>query len=132
MSVRPPAYWRSRPFIYRLEGSRCTVCGHFHPYKRLVCRRCRSKRLDEDRLPSKGRLLYYTVVTQAQHGFENNTPYIVGLVEIDDGTQLVGQLTDCDPEDLKPGTVVEPVVRRIRADGDSRLIVYGAKFKPLV
>ncbi|MEM4190146.1 MAG: OB-fold domain-containing protein [Candidatus Caldarchaeum sp.] len=132
MSVRPPAYWRSKPFIYRLEGSRCTVCGHFHPHKRFVCRRCGSQRLDDDRLPSTGRLLHHTLVFQPQQGFENNTPYVVGWVEMDDGTQLVGQITDCEPETLKPGTSVEHVVRRIKVDGDSRLIVYGVKFRPVV
>jgi len=132
LSSRPPANWRSRPFVYRLEGSRCVVCGHFHPYKRLVCRRCGSKRLDQDKLPSTGRLVNYTVVTQAQQGFENNTPHIVGWVEMDDGTQLIGHITDCEPEELKPGTVLEPVVRRIRVDGEAKLIVYGVKFKPVV
>ncbi|MEM2000932.1 MAG: Zn-ribbon domain-containing OB-fold protein [Candidatus Caldarchaeum sp.] len=132
MASRPPVYWRLRPFIYRLEGSRCSVCGHFHPLKRLACRRCSSKRLDSDRLNNTGRLVQFTVVYQAQGGFENSTPFAVGLVEMDDGTRVVGQLTDCNPQDLKPGMPVEAVVRRLRWDSDSTLIVYGVKFRPVV
>ncbi|MCS7129226.1 MAG: Zn-ribbon domain-containing OB-fold protein [Candidatus Caldarchaeum sp.] len=132
MSSRPPIYWRLRPFIYRLEGSRCSVCGHFHPLNRVVCRRCGSRKLERDGLSSTGRLVNYTVVHQAQEGFEKTTPYLVGWVEMDDGTNLVGQLTDCDPQDLEVGMNVETVVRKLRVDGDSKLIVYAVKFRPVV
>ncbi len=80
----------------------------------------------------KGRLIHYTVVSQAQRGYENHTPYIAGWVEMDDGTHLIGQITDCDPQDLYPGITLEVVVRRIREDGDSRLIGYGVKFRPSI
>jgi uncharacterized OB-fold protein len=86
----------------------------------------------ERQAPERGRLVHFTVVTQAQHGFEHVTPFIAGLVQMDDGTYLVGQMTDCDPENLTRGTVVEAVVRRLRADGDSRLIAYGIKFRPVI
>ncbi|MDW7977823.1 MAG: Zn-ribbon domain-containing OB-fold protein [Candidatus Caldarchaeum sp.] len=132
MTSRPPVYWRLRPFIYRLEGRRCSVCGHFHPLNRVVCRRCGSRTLERERLSNAGRLVNYTVVHQAQEGFEKTTPYLVGWVEMDDGTNLVGQLTDCDPQDLKVGMTIEMVVRKLRVDGDSNLIVYGVKFRPLV
>ena len=130
--LSPPSVWRLKPFVYRLEGLRCDSCGHFHPLNHFVCRKCGSKKLVRDRLPERGRLVHFTVVTQAQHGFEHVTPFIVGLVQMDDGTYLVGQMTDCDPENLTPGTVVEAVVRRLRADGDSRLIAYGIKFRPVI
>ncbi|MCS6769806.1 MAG: Zn-ribbon domain-containing OB-fold protein [Candidatus Caldarchaeum sp.] len=108
------------------------MCGHFHPLNRVVCRRCGSRTLERERLNNAGRLVNYTVVHQAQEGFEKTTPYLVGWVEMDDGTNLVGQLTDCDPQDLKVGMTIEMVVRKLRVDGDSNLIVYGVKFRPLV
>lgn len=57
---------------------------------------------------------------------------MVAWVEMDDGTQLVGQITDADPDQVRPGMTVETVVRKIKAEDESRLIVYGVKFRPLV
>ncbi|MCS6784491.1 MAG: Zn-ribbon domain-containing OB-fold protein [Candidatus Caldarchaeum sp.] len=127
---KPASYWRLRPFVYRLEGSRCVKCGHFHPLVRKVCRRCGSKNLERDRLPATGILRHFTVVSQAQQGMEKNTPFIVAWVEMDDGSKVVAQMTDCEPEDLKPAMKVETVVRKIKVDGESRLIFYGIKFRP--
>lgn len=61
---------------------------------------------------------------------EKNTPFIVAWVEMDDGSKVVAQMTDCEPEDLKPAMKVETVVRKIKVDGESRLIFYGIKFRP--
>lgn len=131
MSTKPASYWRLRPFVYRLEGTRCVTCGHFHPLTRKVCRRCGSKKLEKERLPSTGKLKQFSVVWQAQSGLEKNVPYIVAWVQMDDGTNIVGQMTDCEPDQLQPGIPVETVVRKIRVDGESRLIIYGVKFRPL-
>jgi len=132
LNLRPPAYWRLRPLTYRLEGYRCLDCGHFHTSKRIVCRRCGSRKLDVDRLPTSGRLVDFTVIYQAQQGFEHTTPYIVGLVEMVDGTKIVAQMTDCEPSELWPGMEVEAVVRKLTADGDAKLIAYGVKFRPVI
>jgi uncharacterized OB-fold protein len=74
----------------------------------------------------------YTVVRQAPVGFEENAPYIVGVVEFEDGTRLLTQLADCEPEELRIGMEVEAVVRKIAQDGQSGLIIYGYKFRPRI
>lgn len=71
------------------------------------------------------------MVSQAQQGLEKNVPFVVAWVEMDDGSQMVGQMTDCEPEELKTGMKVETIVRKIRVDGESRLIMYGVKFRPV-
>jgi len=129
-NVRIPRYWRSKGFLYRLEGSRCVNCGEFHPFPRLICRKCRSRTLVVERLPDRARLLEFTVVHQPPSLLENDLPYIVGLVEMQDGTKLLTQITDCDPEELKPGIELELTLRRLRTDGESNIIEYGFKFRP--
>ncbi len=89
-------------------------------------------RLHQSELPHVGRLMSFTVVRQAPIGFEETAPYIVGVVEFDDGTRLVTQLTDCDPDELRVGMEVEAVVRKITQDGHSGLIIYGYKFRPRI
>ncbi len=130
--IRIPRYWRGKPFRYRLEGFRCEECGEFHFSPRLVCRKCGGKRLRRDKLSERGRLISYTVVKSASPSFEAYTPYIVGLIRTEDGTTIVGQLTDCDPEELHEGMEVEATIRRLQTDGESKLIAYGYKFRPAI
>jgi len=131
-TIRIPRYWRNKAYLYRLEGYRCEECGQFHHSPRKICRKCGGRRLRPDKLPNKGRLIAYTVVKSATPMFEIYTPYIVGLVQMEDGTMLVGQLTDCDPEELREGMTVEATLRRIKADGEDKIIQYGYKFRPVL
>ncbi|GBC68894.1 hypothetical protein HRbin01_00582 [archaeon HR01] len=128
--IRIPSIWRAKRFLYRLEGYRCSRCGEFHTHSRYVCRRCRSRELTLERLPTRVRLVDYTVVHQATRNNEDNLPFIVGLVETPDGVKILGQITDCEPEDLAPGMELETTFRRIGVDGDANIIVYGYKFRP--
>ncbi|MEM3096680.1 MAG: Zn-ribbon domain-containing OB-fold protein [Nitrososphaerota archaeon] len=131
-NIRVPRYWRSRGFLYRLEGSRCVSCGEFHAFTRLACRRCRSRNLVPDRLPERGKLLDFTVIHQAPPLYENGLPYVVGLVEMLDGSRLLAQITDCDVDELTLGMEVELTFRRLRTDGEANIISYGYKFRPII
>jgi len=128
-NVRAPRYWRGVPFRYRLEGYRCEDCGEFHFSVRKACRKCGKKALRPDRLPERGKLLTFTYVRTPPKSFE---PFVLGVIQMEDGTKLVAQLTDCEPEQLEEGMAVEATFRRLRADGDSKLIVYGVKFRPTI
>jgi hypothetical protein len=51
---------------------------------------------------------------------------------LDDGPLLSAQLTDVDSDAVTIGMKVEMVTRKLREKGDSRLIIYGYKFRPLL
>lgn len=129
---RPPVSWRHRRFRYRLNVWRCLNCGAIHHYGASICRRCRSTRLSEERLPSRAKLVTFTSVKNPPVGFEGQAPYVVGILEFEEGTKLLAGITDCDPEELKQGMELEQVIRKIAQDGESGLIIYGYKFRPPV
>ena len=128
--MRVPRYWRNLPFVYRLAGWRCVECGAFHPTKPVVCSRCRSGEFQEAELPKTGRLLAFTVLRNPPKGFEEQAPYIMGLVELDDGTRLVAQIVDVEEGELEADIRVEAVFRRLRSNGEKDVIEYGYKFRP--
>ena len=130
--MRVPSYWRNMPFIYRLSGWRCEHCGAFHPTKPLLCRRCRSRRFSEVELPRTGKLIAYTVLRSPPKEFRDFAPYAIGLIELDDGTRVLAQLTDFRDEELREGVRVEAVFRRVRVNGEEGLIEYGYKFRPVI
>ena len=76
-----------------------------------------------------GEVYSYTVVRSAPAGYEDQAPYVVALVKLDEGPLVTAQLTDLDgtPE---IGMRVEMVTRKLRAEGEEGMIVYGYKFRP--
>jgi len=128
MSV--PRYWREIPERYRLEGCRCARCGHVMYPPRGRCAKCGSESLDVYRLPERGALLTFSVVRSAPKGFERMTPYVLGIVELEDGTRITAQVTDVAPESVSIGMAVEAVFRKVSEDGDSGIIQYAVKFRP--
>lgn len=130
MSV--PRYWRETKYRYRLIGERCTDCGATFFPRNAVCLECGSKDLDEYQLADKGRVITWTVVRNAPEGFEKYAPYVVALVELDDGSQVLSQVVDVEPDEVESGMRVEAAFRRVREDGDSGIIEYGYKFRPVI
>ncbi len=126
-------FWREFDTRYRMLASRCGICGTVYFPPRDVCRKCRRNslgRMERVPLPRKGTVLTFTVVHQAQKGFDDQVPYVMAMVEFEGGITVLGQVVDCDPEDVRIGMEVKPVFRRIREEGEAGVIHYGYKFAP--
>lgn len=122
--------WRVREQRYQLIGNRCIACGaKFFP-PRQVCTECRGTQFEPYPFNGKGELYSYTTLRQAPLGFENQVPYSVGMIKLDEGPMVEAQLTDVNPEDLEIGMRVEMVTRKLREEGEAGLIIYGYKFRP--
>ena len=126
-----PFHWRGFRERYGLLGSKCDHCGrHFYP-KRLVCPECRRKgKMTEVKFSGKGKVFTYTVVRTPPEGFEIYKPYIVAIVEHEEGAMVVSQLVDIDPEEVEIGMEVESCFRKIKEENASGLVLYGFKFRP--
>ena len=82
----------------------CRACDetHFHP--RVVCIHCGSRDLDWSRASGDATLVSYSVVRRAiQPQFKDRVPYVVAIVRLDEGPQMMSQVLDCDPDALKIG-----------------------------
>ena len=83
-------------------------------------------------LSASGEIYSFTTMYNAPKGFEEQKPYTVALIKMDDGPMLTAQLTDVDHDQVSIGMRVEMVTRKIREDGSEGQIVYGYKFRPLL
>lgn len=126
------AYWRTRLHRYRLVGNKCQSCNKVFFPPRFVCPYCGSIKLEEYKLPDKGRLLEYTIVYSAPKGYESITPYVVGIVELEDGVKVLAQITDVDINDVKEGMEVEVSIRRLPEQLEGGMICYTYKFRPAI
>lgn len=125
-------HWRVRHARYRLEGQRHRASGEvrFPPAPPLPGE-------DGDAwepyvLSGRGQVYSFSVVRQPPDGFDEQAPYLVALVRLEEGPLVTAQLTDCDLDQAAIDLPVEMVTRKLQALGPTGLIVYGYKFRPIV
>jgi uncharacterized OB-fold protein len=78
-----------------------------------------------------GEVYSYTTLQSAPEGFEDQAPYVLALVKLDEGPIVTAQLTDLDGP-VAIGDRVEMVTRKLTTEGSRGVIVYGYKFRPLL
>ena len=94
-----------------------------------MCPDCRRKgRIEEFKFSGNGEVISFTVIRTPPEGFEAYTPYAVGMLRLDEGTNFSGQIVG-DVTKIKMGSRVRPVFRKIFEDGSDGLIHYGIKFE---
>ncbi len=126
-----PRHWRLRQQRYALVGEVCPHCEAKLFPPRDVCPHCGGEAKQVYPFSGKGEVYSYTLMTDAPAGFEEQAPYYVGLIKLNEGPLVTAQLTDLGSEKVEIGMPVEMVTRRIRSDGDERgMLVYGYKFRP--
>ncbi len=106
-----------------LVTGRCRSCGHLHFPHRRTCPYCSSERVDESRVPGRGRLWAHTAVTAAPPGYTGDVPYGFGVVELDEGLRVIGRLTEAEPSLLRRGQPMTLVVVPLHTDDDGRTVV---------
>lgn len=125
-----PRFWREIPNRYNLIGTRCGNCNKVFFPPRYICPYCRRMgKLEPSRLKRRGKIVSYTVTHVAAGGFEDQTPYVLAIVELEDGPRLTAQITDCDADEVKIGDEVEMVFRRMGEESTEGILYYGYKFK---
>ncbi len=125
-------HWRLREPRCHLEGSLCTNCGSKFFPSRTVCTECHSTNLEGFRFKGEGALYSYTTLASAPAGFEDQLPYSVGMVKLDEGPMIEAMLTDANQEDLHIGMRMEMVTRKLCDPSPNGLIIYGYKFRPVI
>ena len=83
-------------------------------------------------LSGVGEVFSYSTMYNVPKGYEDQKPYSIALIQLDDGPLVTAQLTDINHEDIQIGMRVEMVTRRLREDSPEGQIIYGYKFRPLL
>jgi uncharacterized OB-fold protein len=127
-----PRYHRLNAAYYRLEGRRCRACGALQFPPREACGSCRGRDLAVFRFSGRGTVFSFAEVAQAPRGFSG--PYLVALVDLEEGVRVTAQLTDVELEEAEIGMPVEMVTRRLqeKEPAGHGYLVYGYKFRPVL
>lgn len=122
--------WRLQKQRYGLVGEVCDHCGAKLFPPRDVCPECAEEAKTLYQFSGKGEVYSFTTVYDAPEGYEEQAPYTVALIKLEEGPLVTAQLTDVDNGKVSIGTPVEMVTRKLRQDGERGMLVYGYKFRP--
>lgn len=84
----------------KLLGLKCLDCGAITVPPTMACRKCTGLNMETVELTGKGKIKTFTTVNVAPEGRESELPYIIVLVELDEGPWLMGNLIDNDPGNI--------------------------------
>jgi uncharacterized OB-fold protein len=128
-----PRHWRLKKQRYALVGETCPHCNAKIFPPRDVCPECGGEAKTAYTFSGKGEVYSFTRMGNAPSGFEQQSPYTVALIRLEEGPIVTAQLTDLGDTDVQIGMPVEMVTRKLRDDVDERgIIIYGYKFRPVM
>ncbi len=123
-----PLAWRRFQARYRLIGNKCKKCGKIYFPPKVFCKECSSTNLEEYKLKEEGKIITFTKIHVAPSGFENRVPYFIGIIQLEDGVKITGEIIG-DEKKIKIGAKVKGVFRKIFEDGKNGIIHYGLKWE---
>jgi uncharacterized protein len=82
----------------RLLGLKCRDCGAITVPPKMVCGKCAGPELEVVQLKGGGKVRTFTTVFVASEGREAEVPYIIVMVEMDEGPWVMGNLDGIDPK----------------------------------
>ena len=86
----------------RLILKRCRDCGRHHFYPRALCPHCHSDALEWSDARGTGSIYSYTVARRpAGPAFKADAPYVVAVVELDEGARMMTNIVTDDVESIR-------------------------------
>ncbi len=79
----------------------------------------------------KGEVYSFTTLQETPEGFDEQAPYVLALIKLEEGPIITAQLTDVDGQ-VAIGDKVEMVTRKLMTEGARGMIVYGYKFRKVL
>jgi len=103
----PAVTLESKPFFdAAAEGKflikRCTACGEAHWYPRAVCPFCHSDQTVWEESQGQGVVYSFSILRKSPTG-----PYALAYVTLDEGPNMLTNILDVAPEDVKIGMRVK-------------------------
>ncbi|MAL95544.1 MAG: hypothetical protein CME40_10750 [Haliea sp.] len=84
----------------------CSDCQQPQFYPRILCSHCGGRELAWREASGKGHIATFTVVRQpVSPAYE--APYVVALIDLEEGPRMMSHIVNCDPEAVRVGQPVQ-------------------------
>jgi len=95
---------------HELRFQKCQACGHVRWPASIICPMCYSKETNWIAARGNGKVYTFAVYHVAYDpAFENDLPYVVADVALEEGPRLVTNIVGCPPEEVRCEMPVEVV-----------------------
>ena len=100
-------YWEGcRQHQLRIQC--CTSCHQYQFFPRIYCSKCFSENVEWVNASGRAKLLSFTIVRRpVSPAFADQVPYVVALVTLEEGPQMMTNIVGCAPEDVTIGMPLE-------------------------
>ncbi len=94
---------------HKLMMQRCSKCRRFHWLPSPSCQTCGNSELVWEQLKGMGTVNTFTIVHKVVRNtaFEKKTPYLIAVVELDEGPRIVTNIESEDLVQVRIGSRVE-------------------------
>jgi len=91
----------------KLLLQRCSGCGRYQLYPRSMCLACHGP-VSWVEASGRGTVYSFTVIRQNHsRPFRDWIPYVVALVDLDEGPRLMTNVVGCEPDEVQVGMAVK-------------------------
>jgi uncharacterized OB-fold protein len=96
----------------------CTACQRYFFYPRRYCPNCLSDAIAWHKASGRGTLHTYIINHRPAPGFEQDAPYVIAIVQLDEGPRLMTNIVNVEPrpENLIPDMPVEVVFEDVNEE----------------
>lgn len=114
-SVSKPFYAAARQ--HKLLIQRCTHCQKAIFYPKFFCPNCLGAELDWFESRGRGKVYSFTEVhSAAPEAFRLAIPYVIGVIDLDEGVRMLSWIVDCDHDAITCDMPVEVTYRDLDAE----------------
>jgi uncharacterized OB-fold protein len=82
----------------KLLGLKCRSCGAITVPPKMACRQCSGFDMEIIEVKGSGKIRTFTTVFVGAEGREGEVPYIIVMVELEEGPWIMGNLEGIDPK----------------------------------
>jgi uncharacterized OB-fold protein len=94
-------YWQAAQ-EHILKVPKCDDCAHYWFPPSLSCPECLSTKVTWTEVSGRGKIFSFVVYDRVYRpAFEADVPYIVGLIELDEGPRILSNVIGITPEDVR-------------------------------
>jgi uncharacterized protein len=95
---------------HQLRIQRCSNCHYYQFFPRIYCSKCFSEQVEWVNASGHAKVLSFTIVRRpVSPAFADEIPYIVALVTLEEGPQMMTNIVECAPEEVTIGLAVEVI-----------------------
>jgi uncharacterized protein len=101
----------------QLVIQQCRDCSKYIFYPRIICPNCMSDQIEWKEVSGKGKIYSYTIARRpAGPSFSADVPYVVALVELEEGVRMMTNIINTPLESVRCDMEVEVIFEKVTDD----------------